>query len=82
MGKIKEKLDILKFERNLVKTSILKMEPKLKKRNPEMYESGSEIDEKEIEQLMMKIDKEKMKKKLERENGKEIKVEIASLKHS
>ncbi|KAI8620897.1 hypothetical protein BC830DRAFT_1096703 [Chytriomyces sp. MP71] len=73
MGKIQDKVLGLKYERSLVKKALLEVDPKLKKKRPELTEDESDVDDEFIERYLAdkeRIEKEKAAKALEKENEK------------
>ncbi|KNC98988.1 DNA topoisomerase 1 [Spizellomyces punctatus DAOM BR117] len=73
IGRIQDKIRAIKYERLLVKREMLDLDPKLKKKRPELAQDESDIDDEFIEKhkvFLEEQEKEKARKKLEKENEK------------
>ncbi|KAJ3295349.1 DNA topoisomerase 1 [Rhizoclosmatium sp. JEL0117] len=73
MEKIQDRFRGMKYERGLIKKAMLEVDPKLKKKRPELAEDESDVDEEFIERhLAAQEEKEKQArvKALEKENEK------------
>ncbi|KAJ3062509.1 DNA topoisomerase 1 [Rhizoclosmatium hyalinum] len=73
MEKIQDRFRGMKYERGLIKKAMLEVDPKLKKKRPELAEDESDVDEEFIERhLAAQEEKEKQTrvKALEKENEK------------
>eukprot|EP00842_Homolaphlyctis_polyrhiza_P005285 jgi/Hompol1/5758/HPOL_002789-RA len=73
MSRLREKMIGFKYERMKVKEQMLEIDPKLKRKRPELAEPESDLDEEAIanhEQLIEEREQEKNQKQLERENEK------------
>ncbi|KAJ3331297.1 DNA topoisomerase 1 [Blyttiomyces sp. JEL0837] len=73
MGKIQDKVRAFKYERREVKKQILELDPKLKKKMPQLVEEESDLDDEFIERHLevLKVkEEEKRVKALEKENEK------------
>ena len=69
MEKLAEKILSMKYERHLVKQQMLKLDPKLKKKRPELLEEESDFDEETLERKAKEHEEkelEKLEKKYER----------------
>ncbi|KAG0327697.1 DNA topoisomerase 1 [Dissophora globulifera] len=73
MDKIVDKIRAFKYQKMKLKKTILTLEPKLKKKQPELAEPESDLDDEWIEQhevQLMAKEREKVKLKWEKENEK------------
>ncbi|KAF9897751.1 DNA topoisomerase 1, partial [Lobosporangium transversale] len=73
MDKIVDKIRALKYQKMKLKRTILTLEPKLKKKRPELLEPESDLEEDwiiEYEAQLMEKEREKIKLKFDKENEK------------
>ncbi|KAF9364855.1 DNA topoisomerase 1 [Mortierella sp. NVP85] len=71
MDKIVDKIRALKYQKMKLKQTILTLEPKLKKKRPQLAEPESDLDDDWIDQhevQLMEKEREKVKQKWEKEN--------------
>ncbi|TPX59427.1 hypothetical protein PhCBS80983_g02484 [Powellomyces hirtus] len=83
IDKIKQKIRALKYERMLVSKEILELEPKLKKKRPELVEAESDLDEEFIashKQFLAEKEQERLAVKLEKDNEKRVAEGLKPLK--
>ncbi|KAJ3227143.1 DNA topoisomerase 1, partial [Chytriomyces hyalinus] len=73
MGKIQDKVRGYKYERSLIKKALLEVDPKLKKKRPELLEDESDVDEDFVQRYLTGLEekeKDRVAKALEKENEK------------
>ncbi|RUS27976.1 hypothetical protein BC938DRAFT_482498 [Jimgerdemannia flammicorona] len=73
MARMQDKIRALKYDRMKIRQSIMTLEPKQKKRQPELTEMESDLDEDwivEYEKQLMEKEREKVRQKFEKDNEK------------
>ena len=67
------KVDILKYEKSLVRSYLLEKDPKLGKKKPEYKEDESDFDDntkEQVKNIIKQAELDRLRKKLERQNEK------------
>jgi DNA topoisomerase I len=85
IGKIEDQVRALKYQKMRIRKQMIQLEPKLKKRNPELLEYESDVDDEWIHQHqkdLVEKQREQIRKKFEKENEKRAKEDMKPLDDS
>src|SRR5436190_21957038 len=85
IGKIEDQVRGLKYQKMRIKKQMVELDPKLRKKRPEILDYESDIDDEWILQHqkdLVEKQKEQIRKKFERENEKREKEELKGLEES